>query len=148
MTDIFHFDDWVMNMLSNSDYNEMELMEFREHYENLLDFNINAANFIIFNQQNIMQNKKEFDYYIDTKCTIWCRERYKVEADSKEEADKIMKDVIINGDYRIGLINDSEYLYETIEEMSIVDNDGYATKELYESNLGFESILITTNKKN
>ena len=92
-----------------------------------------------------MTDKKEFDYYIDTKFTIWGRGRYTIEANSKEEAEKIMKDIMANGDV-VGLSYDYEYLYETSEEMSIVDNDNNATKELYESNLGFESILITTNK--
>lgn len=43
---IYHFDDWVNYMLSNSDYSEMELMEFEEHYQNLLDFETNINNFI------------------------------------------------------------------------------------------------------
>jgi hypothetical protein len=52
MTDIFHFDDWVMHMIANSDYHETDLMEFKDYYENLLDFDTNTANFIIFNHKN------------------------------------------------------------------------------------------------
>ena len=43
---IFYFEDWIMTMLSNSDYSETELMEFEEHYQNLLDFETNTDNFI------------------------------------------------------------------------------------------------------
>lgn len=50
-TNIWHFDDWIMDMVINSDYDEIELMEFREHYENLLDFDTNTANFINFKNQ-------------------------------------------------------------------------------------------------
>ena len=51
-TDIFHFEDWIMHMISNGDYHEMDLMEFEDYYENLLDFDTNTANFIKFNQLN------------------------------------------------------------------------------------------------
>lgn len=47
---IYHFEDWIMHMISNSDYHEMELMEFEDYYENLLDFDTNTNNFIKFNQ--------------------------------------------------------------------------------------------------
>lgn len=80
-----------------------------------------------------MTQKKEFNYYIDTKFTIWGRDKYRIEADSKEEAEKIMRDIMTNGDKK-GLYYDNEFMYETTEEMSIVDNDGNSTKELYDEN--------------
>jgi len=49
---VYHFDDWVNHMLSNSDYTESELMEFELYYENLLHFDMNTSNFINFNQKN------------------------------------------------------------------------------------------------
>lgn len=49
---IFHFEDWVNNMLNNSDYTEFELMEFEEHYQNLLDFDTNTNNFLEYKQNN------------------------------------------------------------------------------------------------
>jgi len=88
-----------------------------------------------------MTDKKEFDYYIDRKFTIWGRDKYSVEATCKEEADKIMKEIMTNGDV-VGLSYDYEYLYETSEEMSIVDNNNNATKELYDHN----GNLIIDNK--
>lgn len=88
-----------------------------------------------------MTDKKEFDYYIDTKFTIWGRDRYRIEANSKEEAEKVMRDIMINGDKK-GLYYDNEFLYETNEEMSVINNDGNATKELYDEN----GNLIIDNK--
>jgi hypothetical protein len=88
-----------------------------------------------------MTEKKEFDYYIDTKLTIWSRDKYRIEANSKEEAEKIMRDIMTDGDV-VGLSYDYEYLYETSEKMSVVNNDGNSTKELYDEN----GTLIIDNK--
>lgn len=44
--ELFYFDDWVNDMLNNSDYTESELMEFEEHYQNLLNYDQNTENFI------------------------------------------------------------------------------------------------------
>ena len=45
-TEIYYFEDWVENMLNDSDYNELELMDFKEHYQNLLTFEENTEIFI------------------------------------------------------------------------------------------------------
>jgi hypothetical protein len=42
----YDFDDWVNEMLNQSDYSEFELMCFEEHYQNLLDYEQNTENFI------------------------------------------------------------------------------------------------------
>jgi hypothetical protein len=52
ITEISHFDDWVMDMVINSDYDEVDLMEFREHYDKKLDFDENTENFMIFHYLN------------------------------------------------------------------------------------------------
>jgi hypothetical protein len=44
--DIYYFEDWVSNMLNNSDYSDYELMCFEEHYQNLLTFEENTEIFI------------------------------------------------------------------------------------------------------
>ena len=44
--DIYYFEDWINDMLSNSDYSEFELMSFEEHYQNLLTFDENTEIFI------------------------------------------------------------------------------------------------------
>ncbi len=41
----YDFDDWVNEMLNQSDYTEIELLEFKEHYQNLLTFEENSDNF-------------------------------------------------------------------------------------------------------
>ena len=33
----YDFNDWVNEMLNQSDYTELELLDFKEHYQNLLD---------------------------------------------------------------------------------------------------------------
>jgi len=43
---IYHFEDWVTYMLDHSDYEESKIMDFEEHYQNLLDFQTNAELFI------------------------------------------------------------------------------------------------------
>ena len=44
--DIYYFEDWVSDMLNNSDYSDYELMCFEEHYQNLLTFEQNTEIFI------------------------------------------------------------------------------------------------------
>ena len=44
--EIYYFEDWVNNMLNNSDYTEFELMNFEDYYQNLLTFNENTEIFI------------------------------------------------------------------------------------------------------
>ena len=82
----------------------------------------------------------EFDYYIDTKYTIWAREKYSIVAESKEKADEIIVDIFENGDMH-GLCYDFEYNYETSEELGVKENGGESTKELFEQN----GDLITSN---
>jgi hypothetical protein len=59
-------------------------------------------------KSNQMTKEMEFDYYIDTKYTIWGRERYTIVAELKEKADEIMMDIFENGDTH-GLCYDFEY---------------------------------------
>ena len=42
----YDFNDWVNEMLNQSDYTELELLDFKEHYQNLLDDDQNTENFI------------------------------------------------------------------------------------------------------
>lgn len=50
--EIYYFEDWVNNMLNDSDYTEWELMCFEEHYQNLLTFEENTENFIKHSNEN------------------------------------------------------------------------------------------------
>jgi hypothetical protein len=44
--DIYYFEDWVNDMLIFSCYSRYELMQFEEHYQNLLTFKQNTKIFI------------------------------------------------------------------------------------------------------
>ena len=44
--EIYYFEDWVNNMLNDSDYTEFELLDFEEYYQNLLTFEENTEIFI------------------------------------------------------------------------------------------------------
>ena len=74
---------------------------------------------------------KEYRYYIDKKQTIWEREHYEIKAKNQKEADKIAKDIF--NENPTDFIEPEEYetLYDTSEEMSVEDNAGFATKELF-----------------
>lgn len=50
MEDIYYFEDWVNEMLNQSDYTEFELLEFEEHYQNLLSFEENTENFLLWKE--------------------------------------------------------------------------------------------------
>lgn len=48
MKEINHFEDWVNYMLNQTDYNDSEIMDFKDHYQNLLSYEDNLKNFEVF----------------------------------------------------------------------------------------------------
>ena len=50
--EVYYFEDWINYMLNNSDYSDSELMDFKDYYQNLLDFNTNLNIFITFINKN------------------------------------------------------------------------------------------------
>lgn len=68
---------------------------------------------------------KKFELYRDSKCTVWFREYFTVEAEDIEEA--VAK---INSDKVDPTCN--EFLYDTSEFLTPEENDGFATEEIYE----------------
>ena len=72
----------------------------------------------------------------DKKCTIWVRERFEIEADSKEQAkEKILKEIgnkiFIDTD-DIGMtLFECEHLADTTEEMPIEENDFQSTIKMF-----------------
>lgn len=68
---------------------------------------------------------ESYDLFIDRKCTVWIREHVTIEADSLGDAVEKCKN---------GIYDDSwdEILYGTEEDLSLSDNDGEATFEIYE----------------
>jgi hypothetical protein len=71
---------------------------------------------------------KTYDFYLDTKVTTWYRTPFSIMANSEEDAKQLAIDFIKNDDH-------SEYSWEqiddTIEGMSVEDNGGYSTEEIY-----------------
>ena len=69
--------------------------------------------------------KKEFEFTLDEKMTIWNRKEFTIEADTVEEARQKAIELVENGE-EIDFYS-SEYLYETEELMDISKNDGHET---------------------
>ena len=73
---------------------------------------------------------KEFDFYLDQKHTIWYRNTFTIEADTLEEAKtKVIE--LCNTDTGNLPSDDWDLLHETVEALSVGDNGGEATEELY-----------------
>jgi hypothetical protein len=72
----------------------------------------------------------EFDFYLDQKHTIWYRNKFTIEANTLEEAKaKVVGMCETNSDELPS--DDWDLLYETVEALSVGDNGGEATEELY-----------------
>jgi len=74
-----------------------------------------------------------YSFYLDTKVTTWYRTPFSIMANSEEDAKQLAVDFIKND-------NHSEYSWEqiddTIEGMSVGDNGGQPTEELYDNSTG------------
>ena len=86
---------------------------------------------------------KTFNFYQDEKVTIWNREHFTVEAETQEEANEKVLEAIKNGYISDFQYTTSEYIYDTVEELSVEKNLGNPTIEIY--NEGKE--LIYENAK-
>ena len=69
--------------------------------------------------------KKEFEFTLDEKMTIWNRKEFTIEADTIEEARQKAIELVDNGE-EIDFYS-SEYLYETENPLEVSKNDGHAT---------------------
>ena len=73
---------------------------------------------------------EEFKFYMDEKKTIWYRGYFSIEANTVEEATEKAKMYIKNDTDEDDW--DWEQLTDTTESLSIGDNDGWPTRELYD----------------
>jgi len=75
--------------------------------------------------------------YLDYKCTVWRRIHF---SEKQNDVDKILED--IKGGYHPDIV-DAEYetLYDTSEDMTVEENGGFSTIELFD----FEGELIFKN---
>lgn len=70
-----------------------------------------------------------FQFYTDTKVTMWERATFDIEAETYNQALEQALKCAKTGGYPD--MTDYETLYDTAESMSVLDNKGVATKELY-----------------
>ena len=77
---------------------------------------------------------KTFNFYQDEKVTIWNREYFTVEAETQEEANRKVLEAIENGDISDFKHTTSKYMYDTVEELSVDENYGNPTIEIYNTN--------------
>ena len=69
---------------------------------------------------------KEFTFNIDQKITMWTRSTKNIEAETYEEAEKVLKEQYFKGEIFEDL-DEYEYLHDTQEDMEVVevlDQDG------------------------
>lgn len=86
---------------------------------------------------------QEYDFIVDRKITTWVRERHSISAESKDDA--IKKMIVEFNDNKLWDTNtyiEQEHIYEFDEPMSLEDNDGNATCELYYGSNQDELIMI------
>ena len=70
----------------------------------------------------------EFEFIIEQKETIWRKNFANIEADTEEEAIKKMREYV--NDFRYDAVYDSEFIYETAEDMSYEENANQPTREI------------------
>ena len=92
------------------------------------------------NMEHIEQPMETFDFFLDQKITTWMRTRFYIEATSREEAiEKAKKQ------YE-GLCEKEiwEEIPDVQETMSVRDNGGFSTEEIYEGD-GFPYSKVWEN---
>lgn len=77
--------------------------------------------------EDFVLGEEEFLFYMDQKHTVWLRTWFSVQARSQEEANEKVREMYDNDEIE----GDTEYLYETLEEMSLEDNGDMSTVEIY-----------------
>ena len=70
----------------------------------------------------------EFEFIIEQKETIWRKNFASIEAENEEEAIKKMKEYV--NDFRYDDVYDSEFIYETAEDLSYEENGNQPTREI------------------
>jgi hypothetical protein len=80
-----------------------------------------------FVTDDFVLGEEDFEFYMDQKHTVWLRTWFSVQARSQEEANEKVRQMYDNDE----IDGDTEYLYETLEEMSLEDNGDMSTVEIY-----------------
>lgn len=80
-----------------------------------------------------------FEFHLDKKVTSWYRETHYIEAETLEQAQKIMIDNFVDGDTD-ETFDSQEEIMDTWEEITPQDNNNQPTREVWCEESGF--ILI------
>lgn len=81
--------------------------------------------------------KSMFKFYQDQKVVIWRRDWFAIEADTKEDAIKRVRELGLDKTDVYNVLEDdmytldTDYLYDTEELISVEENDGQPTIEVY-----------------
>lgn len=80
----------------------------------------------------------KFKFYVDKKQTIWQREHHEIEANSVEELKAKLEEITSRCgndpdafEDELNSFDEQEMLFDTIEELPVEENDGFATIEVY-----------------
>jgi hypothetical protein len=80
--------------------------------------------------ENTNTQTKTFDFYKDEKCTIWTRAKFQIEAETYEQAVKMVKEMEENNEWDIVDIR-YEDMPETLEVLTPEENQYNPTVEIY-----------------
>ena len=81
----------------------------------------------------------EFDFYLDQKHTIWYRNKFTIEAETQDEANEKVAELYKKNELPS---DDWDLLHDTVELLSVKDNGGEPTEELFTN----DGVLIINNK--
>ena len=83
----------------------------------------------------------EFDFYLDQKHTIWYRNKFTIEAETQDEANEKVAELYKKNELPS---DDWDLLHDTVELLSVEDNGGEPTEELFTH----DGVLIINNLPN
>jgi len=91
--------------------------------------------------------KQEFNFILDEKVNIWSRKKFSIEAETKEEAEKLAKKMVIDDSDEIDFY-DQDFVYESEELMDILANKGNPTIVLMQNNERNSNIIYENDYRN
>jgi hypothetical protein len=106
---------------------EDQINEILENYDSVAQDKTETWDLIVEQMIDEIPGE-EFEFYLDEKITCWMRTTFKVKGEDKEDAKKKAIEF-----YKSGGCDGIKWekVDETNEEMSVEDNDGQTTEELF-----------------